>query len=47
MKESVMRKKGGILKLGNIERICYEEDREDTKVRKYWKEILWGKKGGY
>ena len=30
-----MRKKGWILKLGNIERICYEEEREDTKVREY------------
>ena len=39
--------KRGILKLGYIERICYEEERVDTKVRKYWKEMLWGRKGEY
>ena len=30
-----MNKKGGILRLGNIERKCYEEERENTKVREY------------
>ena len=46
MKGSVMNKKGGILKLGNIERICYEEEeRGKMKDRIYWKGMLWRKKG--